>query len=257
MFDIYGSGFTDTHRISYLAPGKKPQYVDFGTFYAGGRPSINDIVANEGRVLAKRNREYLPLVTSEYMPNVEQKVSHISALQEKKLHLKGVIPPAKQVSQESLQSALGPGFWGGKCSNHTGQVEFYNELYTSRDLLGTLSHEYKHASDFSKINRLKSEIEGFNSVPKEQLDIMSKEIDWFADAMNFAKKSWKKGVIENNSKGGRRFTKLNEIIENQAEIPYLDRLHEIRARQASAEQLQRYDSCWSNLRKLFDAKFIP
>ena len=140
---------------------------------------------------------------------------------------------------------------------HTGKIKYSDELYTSRDLLDTLSHEYKHASDFSKINRLQSEIEEFNSIPKEQLDIMLKEIDGFSDAVIFLKKSSEKGVIENHSKGGRRFTKLNEIIKNQAEIPYLDRLHEIRARQASAEQLQRYDACWNSVGKLFDAKFIP
>lgn len=254
-------GCADGHVISYLSPAKKAKKLSFITFNDGDVPKLI-IEQNTGkRVLAKRNREYLPLVTSEYMGNVEQKVSHISALQEKKFHLKGVIPPAKRVPHESLQEggaeSITNGVTLGQCHPHTGHIEFSDWLHDSRDLLSTISHEYKHASDFSKINRLQSEIEGFNSIPKEQLDIISKEIDWFSDGMNFAKKSWEKGVIENNSKGGRRFTKLNEILENEAEIPYLDRLHEIRARRASAEQLQRYDSCWNSVGKLFDAKFIP
>ena len=53
-----------------------------------------------------------------------------------------------------------------------------------------------------------------------------------------------------------RKAELTVKLLDQAEIPYLDRLHEIRARRASAEQLQRYDSCWNSVGKLFDAKFI-
>lgn len=79
-FDIIQrSEFDDIHIINYLSPGKKAKNLSFDTFYDGDIP-LGIRVHNTNRVLAKRNREYLPLVTSEFTPNVQQKVNHISAL---------------------------------------------------------------------------------------------------------------------------------------------------------------------------------
>lgn len=254
-FDINECGVFDVHKISYLSPGKKPQGLKFDTFYDGDIPFCIRSFNTGNRTLAKRNREYLPLVTTEILPNVEQKVKHISALQEKKLHLEGVLPPIKRVPHGSLQGSDDLETLG-RCQFKIGQINYSDELTHNRNLLSTLSHEYKHASDASKCYRLQSNIDDFGAMPEAQKTEMIEADKRFEELFNFAEKSMQKGAIQNNSKGGQRFAKIEESFENDA-IPYWDRLVERRARQASAEQLQRYDSCWNSLGKLFQAEFIP
>lgn len=261
MFDIKPrSEFDDIHRISYLSPGKKAQNLSFNTFYDGDVPLFIKATNTGKRTLAKRNREFLPLVTSEYMPNVERKVSHISALQENKFHLEDVLPPIQRVPHESIQHSVNSvtnGTVWGNCNIYTGQIKYSDELYCGRGLLETLAHEYKHASDASKTYRLQSSVDQYLSCTKEELDKMTREIEGFSDILNFNNNSIKRGIIKNNTKGGQRFEKIEKNWEIEDQIPYFERPNEIRARQASAEQLQRYDSCWNNLRKLFSAKFVP
>lgn len=145
----------------------------------------------------------------------------------------------------------------GRCQVQTGHIEYSDELTASSDLLRTLAHEYKHASDGFKVYRLENNVEEFLALTKEQKLQKIKENKLFADAFEFAEKSIGKGVIKKDSKAGEIAKKLEESFENEAGIAYLDRLHEVRARQASAEQLQRYYSCWNSLKKLFQAQFIP
>lgn len=247
----------DTHVISYLSPAKKAKKLSFSTFYDGRVPSSIKSSYTGEQVLAKRNREYLPLVTTEYMGNVEQKVSHISALQEKKFNLKEILPPIEQVPHESIQHSVNSvtnGTVWGNCNIYTGQIKYSDELYYGRKLLDTLAHEYKHASDASKIYRLQSNVDELLSIPKEEIAQAPKEI---VDQINFARKSMRNGVIKNNTKGGQRVAKMEKNWEIEEQIPYFERPQENRAFRASAEQLQRYDSCWNSVGKLFDAKFIP
>lgn len=252
--------YSDSHIISYLSPGKKAKNVSFSTYYTGHAP-FDLATSNTKRVLTERNREYLPLVTSEYMPNIRDKVMHIKSLQEKKFGLKNILPPIKRVPHKSLQNGddviTANIIARGQCEIRTGQIEFSDELAASSDLLDVLAHEYKHASDASKVFRLENNVDEFLSLTKEQKLEMIKENKVFAEAFEFAEKSIGKGVIKKDSKSGEIAKKLEQSFENEAGIAYWDRLHEVRARRASAEQLQRYNSCWNSLRKLFQAQFIP
>lgn len=242
----------ESHKISYLSPGKKKKSLSYKTSYNGENPTIIETEGLGNKKFPEGKSKYLPLITTANSNNVEQKIKHISAMQEKKYQLEGIVPPIERVPEEVLQPSEGC-ICGGDCAIETGQIRVNDTLYQSIDLLDVLAHEYKHAYDASNICRLDVNAEMFSFLPK---GIVEKMREANFKKISFAEKSIKKGIIKYNSKFGREVRKTELEFKIDDFIPYSERIYEQNARKASLQEVKQYNSCWNAIGNFFRAKFI-
>ena len=249
MLERKNNEVSEHQTIAYLSPGEKPKSLSYITSYDGERPVFIEKEGVEKKGFPIINSEYLPIITSVYSHNVEQKIKHISAMQEKKYQLDGVIPPVERVPQDLLDESA-----NGDCDIKTGQIRISNDCYLGSVLLNILAHEYKHASDFSDVHRLESNADTFSILPKKIIKEMKKE---YPEEIEFMEKSIQKGVIKYNSKLGKVVKKVEEHLKAREFVPYEQRFHEKRAFNASKKEIERYNSYWDSLKKYFNANFAP
>lgn len=246
MFKIDFGFMGDSHKISYLSPGKQAQNVSYTTFWDGEAPHKLVLTGTSDRKLRSKNLEYLPLIgDAGCHHSVKSRIEHTSAIQEKKFNLEGITPKAKRVPSEELnENAI------GECNLYNGQVKVDENIGNSRQLLDTLGHEYKHAQEASLMQRLETNVDEFKTLSEAELNYLELGSP---GAVKFNNLSIQKGIIPNNSRLGKKVKEIEDSWNDT--LSWAERPQEIRAEQAATEEVKKLDYVIRSLKNLFKAKF--
>lgn len=243
----------DKYTFSLLQSGVKPQRVSCSPKWDGQAAEL-EYENTADRKFSAQNEEYLPIFFGQYSVNRDkQKVHHIAKINEKKYKLEGITPEPK--ISEGLITHDGI-FMYGDCDPYTGQIRINSYiLHDTPELVNTMAHEYKHASDFSDLCRLQSTYEQF--MYGDLSSDVKEYVSFNSDADSFIKKSFARGIISDKSKKGKKLLKIDEsmyIEANNPKIPHNNLYTEKRAIWEGLNEERKYLNLVKDFKNFFIRK---
>lgn len=238
------SGSVDSFSYSMLSRGKSKTGIKFDSKWDGKKPDIA-YVNVEDKFTAK-NQDYLPLLLSRMDSNTDKRVGLIQAIQERIYGLKGMCTPVRRVPLKDLNGGIdiAPDAYCTKAvCGYDGSIKIADSITDSTSLLEFLGHEFKHASDFSKVYRVKN--------PEETPELLEQTFTMFenlgfTNIRKFHKESIAKGQFEPDSNIGKSCRKVAKSLEKAiGDSNYSSRevhdtyLFEKRANAAGSKEVQK------------------
>ncbi len=191
----------DRHSTMVIENGKKAKGITYTTKWDGEKPEL-EYINTDKRFKDTKNLEYYPLACEYIDPfRTNERIKHISKIQEKQLKLEGITPAPKIVPREPGQPMV-----YAVTNPYNGQIKIYPEHpIDGGSLLDTLGHEYRHAKDFFNMERVKIQTPTTN---EQNLERINQIEEVYPGTKAFLAKADAKGFFKDKSQQDRKYRKL-------------------------------------------------